>query len=61
MTEEKSTQGTKKKGFFGKLMEKLDSKLEGKMNQSPCCGGHSHKHDHGHEHGQDDKKGKSCC
>ncbi|MGE0269403.1 MAG: hypothetical protein AB7S78_13215 [Candidatus Omnitrophota bacterium] len=62
MSEIKNTQETKKKGLIARFMEKLDKKLEGKMNQSPCCGGHDHKHDHGHDdHGHDHKKGKSCC
>ncbi len=38
---------TKKKSFFGKLMEKLDKKMEEKAKTKPCC---------------DSKdKEKSCC
>lgn len=62
MTETKNVQESKKKGFFARLFDKLDKKMECGMNQSPCCGGHGHDHGHDdHDHGHDHKKGKSCC
>ena len=39
----------KKKSFFGKLIEKLDKKMEEKAKAKPCCDG------------KDKGKGKSCC
>ncbi len=39
----------KKKGFFGKLIEKLDKKMEEKAKAKPCCDP------------KDKDKGKSCC
>lgn len=39
----------KKKGFFGKLIEKLDKKLEEKSKEQSCCSP------------SDKKNGKSCC
>lgn len=46
---EKTTQDKKdkKKGFFGRMFEKLDKKMEDKAKKSPCCGGGD--------------KGSSCC
>lgn len=38
-----------KKGFIGKLIEKLDKKMEGKAKAKPCCDS------------KDKSKGKSCC
>jgi len=50
MEENKDKAGkTEKKGWFGKLIEKLDKKLEAKANQGCCCGP------------KDPKKGSSCC
>jgi hypothetical protein len=40
----------KKKGFFGKIMDKLDKKLAEKASKSSCCSG-----------GSDKDKGSSCC
>jgi len=40
----------KKKGFFGKMIEKLDKKMEEKANKTSCCGD-----------GTDKGKGPSCC
>ncbi len=37
----------KKKGFWTKLMEKLDKKMEDKSKAKPCC--------------NSGQKGKSCC
>jgi hypothetical protein len=39
-----------KKGFWARLMAKLDKSLEQKSQESSCCGG-----------GSDKKKGSSCC
>jgi len=39
----------KKKSFFGKLIEKLDKKMEEKTKTKPCCDS------------KDKDKGKSCC
>lgn len=39
----------KKKGFIGKLIEKLDKKMEEKSKAKPCCDT------------KDESKGKSCC
>jgi len=41
----------KKKGFFGRMMEKLDKKLEEKSRKAPCCGNSS----------KNKEKGSSCC
>jgi len=40
----------KKKGFFGKIVEKLDKKLEEKSRKAPCC-----------SPGKDKEKGSACC
>lgn len=47
MKEQKAEE--KKKGFFSKLIEKLDKKLEAKSKQSGCCCGPKN------------DKGDSCC
>jgi len=39
----------KKKGFIGRLIEKLDKKMEEKSKAKPCCDN------------KDESKGKSCC
>jgi hypothetical protein len=39
----------KRKGFFGRLIEKLDKKMEEKAKVKPCC------------HSKDKGSGKSCC
>ena len=45
--EEEMNKSEKKKSIFGKLIEKLDKKMEEKAKTEPCC---------------DSKdKGKSCC
>ena len=51
MTHAAHTGQKKKKGFLGKIMEKLDKKLEEKSKNTSCCGGA----------GQDKGKGSSCC
>jgi len=38
-----------KKGWFGKLIEKLDKKMEAKSRECGCCAP------------KDPKKGSSCC
>jgi hypothetical protein len=43
------TEAAKKKGWFGKLLEKLDKKMEEKSRGGCCCGP------------KDPKKGSSCC
>ena len=43
----------KKKGFFAKLIEKMDKKLEAKAKSSCCC---TPKDD-----SKDGSKGDSCC
>ena len=40
----------KKRGFWGRLMDKLDKKMEEKAKKSSCCGGGANK-----------EKGSSCC
>ena len=45
---QKSATG-KKKGFFGKIMDKLDKKLEDQAKNSGCCGD------------PENGKNKSCC
>ena len=39
----------KKKGFLGKLIEKLDKKMEEKAKAKPCCDN------------KEKNKGKACC
>jgi len=39
MADKDNSKQKEKKGFFGKLMEKLDKKMEEKAKQSSCCGG----------------------
>ena len=39
----------KKKGFFGRLIEKLDKKMEKKAKAKPCC------------ENKDKGKNNSCC
>ena len=39
----------KKKGFLGKLIEKLDKKMQDMAKKKSCCGS------------GDNDKGKSCC
>ncbi|NQT28100.1 MAG: hypothetical protein HQ570_00705 [Candidatus Omnitrophica bacterium] len=39
----------KKKSFFGRLIEKLDKKIEEKAKTKPCCDS------------KNKNKGKSCC
>ena len=43
------TEQTKRKGWFGKLIEKLDKKIEAKARGGCCCAP------------KDPKKGSSCC
>ncbi len=49
----------KKKGFFAKLMEKLDQKLEAKAKKTgSCCGS---KKDSGTDSPSFQNKGNQCC
>ncbi|MCR4337293.1 MAG: hypothetical protein NUV91_05760 [Candidatus Omnitrophica bacterium] len=48
MPEKNEVKQEKKKGFFSRLMEKLDKKMEVKAQQSSCCG-------------VGKKNGSSCC
>ncbi len=48
MEEQKKVKDEKKKGFFGRMMDKLDKKLEEKSKKTSCCG-------------SDKDKGSSCC
>lgn len=50
MSKEEKNTGKEKKGFFSRLVEKLDRKLEDKAKKSSCCGSES-----------DKNKGSSCC
>ena len=50
MTSNEQVKPKKKKGFFGKMIEKLDKKMEEKANKTSCCGD-----------GADKDKGSSCC
>ena len=50
MTQETGVKQEKKKGFLGRLMEKLDKKMEEKSRKTSCCSG-----------GLDKNKGSSCC
>lgn len=44
---EKAGDKKEKKGFFSRMIDKLDKKMEEKARESKCCSGSS--------------KGKSCC
>ena len=44
------SQKTEKKGWFGRLIEKLDKKMEAKSREGGCCCGP-----------KDPTKGASCC
>ena len=57
MTEQKENNPEKKKGFFGKLLEKLDAKLEVKAKKTCCCCGP--RKDPAEENKSPD--GDSCC
>lgn len=46
---EKAGEKKEKKGFFSRMFEKLDKKIEEKAKESKCCSG------------SDKSKGKSCC
>lgn len=48
MSSNEQVKPKKKKGFFGKMIEKLDKKMEEKAKKSSCCG-------------SDKDKGSSCC
>lgn len=39
----------KRKGFFGRMLEKIDKTMEEKAKAKPCCDSN------------DKNKGKSCC
>ncbi|MBI4845150.1 MAG: hypothetical protein HY810_01530 [Candidatus Omnitrophica bacterium] len=47
--EKNGKKADKKKGFFAKIMDKLDKKLEEKAKGAGCCGN------------SDKNKGKPCC
>ena len=49
MTQKNEEKQEKKKGFGGKLVDKLDKKMEQKVQKTSCCGGSS------------DKKASPCC
>lgn len=49
MENEKNKTETDKKGWFAKLIEKIDKKMEAKSRQGCCC------------NSKDPKKGSSCC
>lgn len=49
MAQKEETKEQKKKGFWGKLIDKLDKKMEEKAQKTSCCGG------------SDGKKGSPCC
>ncbi|MDP2830716.1 MAG: hypothetical protein Q8O02_00505 [Candidatus Omnitrophota bacterium] len=44
-----TSQKKAKRGFFARMIDKLDKKMEEKARESKCCGG------------SDKSKGKSCC
>ena len=48
MENKESKKDKQKKGFLGRIMEKLDKRLEEKSKKSSCCG-------------TDKDKGSSCC
>lgn len=37
MTDQSEQQKEKKKGFFGRLMDKLDNKMKEAAEKKPCC------------------------
>jgi len=45
---EQTCQKEKKKGFWKKLLDRIDDKMEEKSKAAPCCG-------------SDNKQGSSCC
>ncbi len=50
MEDKKDLEGTsKKQGWFGKLLEKLDKKMEAKARQTCCCSK------------ENAEKGSRCC
>ncbi len=50
MTGKETVKENKKRGLFGRIMEKLGKILEQQARKSSCCGG-----------GADKGKGSSCC
>ena len=50
MSENDNKSTGKKKGFIGRIVEKLDKKIEQKAKSSCCCSG-----------GKGKDKGSSCC
>lgn len=50
MSSNEQVKTKKKKGIFGKMIERLDKKMEEKANKSSCCGD-----------GTDKDKGSTCC
>jgi hypothetical protein len=50
MNEKENVKQDKKKGFFSRMIEKLDKKMEEKAKKPSCCGG-----------GPNKEKGSSCC
>ncbi len=51
MTDQMNQEKENKKGFFARLIDKLDSKMEKVVEKKSCCGGGD----------SDEKKGSSCC
>ncbi|MCA9407964.1 MAG: hypothetical protein KC733_04700 [Candidatus Omnitrophica bacterium] len=49
MSDKNNTEQREKKSFFGKMIEKIDKKLEEKSQKTPCCSP------------KDKGKGSSCC
>lgn len=49
MTVNENKKNAQKKGFWGKLLEKVDKKLEEKSKKTSCCSP------------KDKGKGSSCC
>jgi hypothetical protein len=49
MTEQTAKVQEKKKGFFARLLERIDKKMEAKAKSAPCCNPSSK------------DKGTSCC
>ena len=48
MEKQETIKEEKKKGIFGRMMEKLDKKFEEKSKKTSCCG-------------SDKDEGSSCC
>lgn len=55
-TKPQETNSNRKKGFFARMIEKLDKKLEEKSHQSSCCPG-----ENDDPNNPSQRKGSSCC